>query len=444
MSDLEPLSSMKKICVLGLGYIGLPTAAMFATHGFQVVGVDINGCVVETLNNGGIHIEEAGLRVLVRKAMVSGNLSVQNVPELADVFIIAVPTPINPDKTADMRAVISATESVVPHLRYGNLVVLESTSPPRTTVDMVKPILERSGLKAGKDFLLAYSPERVLPGQILKELVENARVIGGVNPASVKAGRELYTSFVKGKVALTDATTAEMVKLMENTYRDMNIALANEFALVAERLGIDVWEAIALANYHPRVNIPQPGPGVGGHCIAVDPWFIVQAASKITSLIQTARRINDGMPGHVVELVKRALAGTEQPVIACLGLTYKANVDDIRESPAIKVVQLLHKEGMTLRVYDPHVQPGTLPCQASSLDQAVIGADCLLILTNHQVFREFSPHDIASQMRRKLLIDTRNSVPLDHWRQAGFRVILLGKSERNNEEALELERTNLC
>ena len=254
----------KKICVIGLGYIGLPTASTFATHGMQVVGVDTNPSVISTLQNGGIHISEPGLRILVHDAINSGNLTVSRTPERADAFIIAVPTPFYEDdqgtynekvyRLADMRAVQSATESIVPHIQRGNIVVLESTSPPRTTIDLVRPILEKSGLKAGTDFYLAYSPERVMPGQIIRELTENARVIGGIDNPSAEAGRDLYSLFVKGEIFLTDTTTAEMIKLMENTYRDINIAIANEFSRLAQRFGIDIWKAIKIANHHPRVK----------------------------------------------------------------------------------------------------------------------------------------------------------------------------------------------
>jgi UDP-N-acetyl-D-mannosaminuronic acid dehydrogenase len=244
----------QSLCVLGLGYIGLPSASTFATHGLKVTGVDVNPLVISTLQNGEIHLHEPGLRTLVQAAVRSGNLIVQPEPAEADAFIIAVPTPFYEDKRADLSYVISAAESVVPHLRKGNLVVLESTSPPRTTVDVVAPILEKSGLLAGRDFYLAYSPERVLPGKILNELVENARVIGGIDPASAQAGCDLYSLFVRGEIITTDATTAEMVKLMENTYRDVNIAISNEFSRLADRFGIDIWEAISLANRHPRVS----------------------------------------------------------------------------------------------------------------------------------------------------------------------------------------------
>ena len=248
-----------KICVIGLGYIGLPTASTFATHGTKVVGVDINSEVVKSLQKGHLHIYEPGLQKLLQDSLQNGNLLVRDAPEEADAYIIAVPTPFYDDKKADMRAVVSAAESIVPFLRPKNLVVLESTSPPRTTVDILIPILEKSGLTAGKDFHLAYSPERVLPGKILQELVENARVIGGVTPESAEAGRDLYQMFVKGEIITTDATTAEMVKLMENTYRDVNIAIANEFSRLADRFGIDIWQAIQIANLHPAGKNSESG-----------------------------------------------------------------------------------------------------------------------------------------------------------------------------------------
>ncbi|MBT3712919.1 MAG: nucleotide sugar dehydrogenase, partial [Anaerolineae bacterium] len=319
----------QKLCVLGLGYIGLPTASTFATNGLEVVGVDVNEAVIATLKSGGLHIHEPGLRTLVSGAIQSGMLRVAAQPEPADAFIIAVPTPFyEDDKRADMRAVTSAAEAITPHLQKGNLVILESTSPPRTTVDLLAPILEKSGLKAGVDFHLAYSPERVLPGQILRELIENARVVGGITSESAQAGYDLYATFVRGNIIKTNSTTAEMVKLMENTTRDVNIAIANEFSRLADRFGVDVWEAISLANLHPRINILRPGPGVGGHCISVDPWFLVEAAPDLTPFIRTAREVNDAQPQFVVDLVKRALGSLEGKKIAALGLAYKPDVDD--------------------------------------------------------------------------------------------------------------------
>jgi UDP-N-acetyl-D-mannosaminuronic acid dehydrogenase len=429
----------KKVCVIGLGYIGLPTACTFATHGLQVVGVDINSQIVDTLLNGGIHISEPGLQTLVSDAINSGNLSVAEKPEKADAFIIAVPTPFYEKergnyqgqeyRLADMRAVMAATESIVPFLQHGNLVVLESTSPPRTTLDLVKPILENSGLKAGSDFLLAYSPERVLPGQIIRELTENARVIGGIDKPSAEAGRILYKHFVRGEILLTDATTAEMVKLMENTYRDINIAIANEFSRLGERFGVDIWEAIRIANHHPRVKILNPGPGVGGHCISVDPWFLVEAAPELTSLISTARRVNDNQPHFAAALIKNTIgADLNGKKIAALGLAFKPDVDDLRESPAIDVVKLLMRDGASLKCYEPYKLDAAIPGIESSLtlEEAVREAEMLIILAGHRQFRELNPLELQKQTSARLVVDTVGCLDDQVWSKAGFTVIRLG------------------
>jgi UDP-N-acetyl-D-mannosaminuronic acid dehydrogenase len=421
----------QSICVLGLGYIGLPTASTFATHGMQVVGVDVNQRVVEVLRNGEIHIHEPGLRTLVQAAFRSGNLKVSEVPEPANAFVIAVPTPILEDKRADMRYVEAAAESILPHLRVGNLVVLESTSPPRTTLDRLAPILERSGLKAGEDFYLAYSAERVLPGKILQELIENARVVGGVNQASAEAARSLYATFVRGDIHLTDATTAEMVKLMENTYRDINIAVANEYARLGERLGVDIWQAIRLANLHPRVNILRPGPGVGGHCISVDPWFLVEVAPEQCQLIRQAREVNDAQPGYVVRLVERALNGLNDKTVAALGLTYKADVDDLRESPALAVVQQMAAAGVNVRCFEPFVPAieveGAICFQA--LEDALLEADAVLLLVDHAQFRSLEPGVVAGQMPGRVAVDARGVWSAQAWEAAGYAFFRLGAGE---------------
>jgi UDP-N-acetyl-D-mannosaminuronic acid dehydrogenase len=432
----------EKICVIGLGYIGLPTASTFATHGLHVVGVDINPHVLQTLRSGGLHIHEPGLRTLVQAAVGSGNLKISETLEAADAFIIAVPTPFYEDKRADLRAVQSAAEQIVPCLQPGNLVVLESTSPPLTTVNVVAPILERSGLKAGVDFHLAYSPERVLPGQILRELIENARVIGGIDAASTQVGRDLYATFVRGEIVMTDATTAEMVKLMENTYRDVNIAIANEFAHLTERFGIDVWEAIAVANRHPRVNILRPGPGVGGHCISVDPWFLVEAAPDLTPLIHTARKVNDGQPEHVVAKVRAAfasqgLSSLEGRRVAALGLAYKPDVDDLRESPAVEVVRLLGHAGAQVVAYEPFKPEPNLPGvrAVSSLEEALQDAELLLLLVGHQVLREQDPYLLAKMTPARLAVDTVNGWSSQEWSKAGFQLLCLGvgRAERDRD-----------
>jgi UDP-N-acetyl-D-mannosaminuronic acid dehydrogenase len=429
---------IKKICVLGLGYIGLPTASMFASCGLQVVGVDVNEAVVSTLNNGGLHIEEPGLRELVRGALSSGRLQVAQQVEPADAFIIAVPTPFNPDKTADLRAVTSAAEAIVPHLAAGNLVVLESTSPPMTTLNLVKPILERSGLRAGVDFFLVYSPERVLPGKILQELVENARVIGGIDPASAEQGRALYACFVKGEIILTSATTAEMVKLMENTYRDVNIAIANEFSRLADRFGIDVWEAIAIANRHPRVHILRPGPGVGGHCISVDPWFLVEAAPELSPLIKTARQVNDAQPHFVLDLIRRALGELRGQRLALLGLAYKADVDDLRESPAVEIARLLVQAGALVRAYEPFKPQALLegvPTVATLAD-ALGDAQALVLLVGHQAFRELKPEDVARLTSARTVVDVVNGWEKDDWVKREFRYTGFGRISAPANQAL--------
>jgi UDP-N-acetyl-D-mannosaminuronic acid dehydrogenase len=418
-----------------MGYIGLPTASSFATRGLKVVGVDVNERIVETLRMGHIHIQEPGLEALVQAAFHSGNLQVKAQPETADAFIICVPTPVRPDKSADLSYVVSAAASIVPHLRLGNLVVLESTSPPGTTAEVVRPILERSGLHAGPDFHLAYSPERVLPGQILKEIVENARVIGGIDAVSAQAGRDLYGTFVQGEIALTDATTAEMVKLMENTFRDVNIALANEFLRLGDRFGVDIWEAIRLANRHPRVRILQPGPGVGGHCVSVDPWFLVEAAPDISSLIRQARMVNDNQPAYVLELLRAELGDLTGATIGALGLTYKADIDDVRESPALRVVDLLGKAGARVRTYDPWAPADVLAAvRTRDVETCVQGADCVLLLVAHETLKRLDPGLVRPLVSQPLAIDCQHVWDRARWEAAGFSLRSLGvpKSQEAN------------
>jgi len=419
-----------KICVIGLGYIGLPTASMFAASGIKVVGVDVNQEIIRTLSAGGLHIHEPGLKTMVDQAFSSGNLSVSAQPEEADAFIIAVPTPFYGDKKADMRFVKSATESILPYLRKGNLVILESTSPPRTTNKLVKPILEKTGLVAGSDFLLCYSPERVLPGQILRELVENTRVIGGITSQSAEAGRDLYRLFVKGEIILTDTTTAEMVKLMENTCRDVNIAIANEFSRLADRFGVNVWEAIEIANLHPRVKILNPGPGVGGHCISVDPWFFVEAAPDLAQLIAMARKVNDEQPKFVVSLVERVMGTLSGKKIAALGLAYKPDVDDLRESPAIETIHLLEQAGAIVEAYEPYKPGGYLGIKTQvELDLLLANADLILILVGHAQFRELDVVHIKSISAVRTIVDTVNAAKPE-WEYAGFKVYQLGNGHQ--------------
>ncbi len=431
----------QKFCVIGLGYIGLPTASTFAAHGVKVLGVDISQHIIDTLNRGEIHIHEPGLHDQVKKAIQSGNFKAAIKPEEADAFIIAVPTPFQENqfgeyngvtyKLADMRAVISAAESIVPFLKKGNLVILESTSPPRTTVDLITPILARSGLEAGRDFHLAYSPERVLPGQIMRELIENARVIGGVTPESAQMGHDLYATFVKGQIVQTDATTAEMVKLMENTHRDVNIAIANEFSRLADKFGVDIWEAISLANLHPRIKILSPGPGVGGHCISVDPWFFVEAAPELTPLIYHSRKVNDAQPHFVVEIAKRALGSLKGKKITVLGLAYKPNVDDLRESPANEVVHILQHEGALVKAWEPFKPDAKMPGinMAASLEDSIIDAEAIILLVKHTEFSQFIPKEIAGKTKTRIVIDTVNGWDREAWEAAGFQLFRLGDNK---------------
>ena len=422
------------ICVIGLGYIGLPTASMFAAKGVRVTGVDNNTHVIDSLQHGKVHIFEPGLNEVVKEALDMHTLEVASRPVEADAFIIAVPTPFHDDKKADLSYVRSAAEAIVPVLRPGNLVVLESTSPPLTTREVVQPILERSGLAAGRDFLLAYSPERVLPGQIMKELVENARVIGGIDEASAQAGSDLYRIIVKGEIVLTDATTSEMVKLMENTYRDVNIAIAMEFSRLADRFGVDIWEALAIANRHPRVNILNPGPGVGGHCISVDPWFLVEKAPDITPLIHTTRLVNDGQPAFVLQVIKRIIPQLQGKRIAVLGLAFKPDVDDLRESPAIEVVNLLVEAGAVVTACEPFrpdfaLEDATI---TGDLPAALREAEVIILLVGHAQFKSLDPAAVAELTRARLVLDIVNGFQRAAWESAGFTLEKLG--DRKNSK----------
>lgn len=416
---------MKTIGVLGLGYIGLPTASVLASNGFSVLGVDVDARVVDTVNGGDIHIEEPGLRTVVQAAIQSGNLRASAEPEPCDAHIIAVPTPLGSGREPDLSFVRRATEQVGLVLRKGDLVILESTSPPGTTRDLVAPLLEKAtGLVAGRDFAVAYCPERVMPGRILRELIENDRVVGGLSPACASRARDLYAAFVGGQIFLTDATTAEMVKVLENTYRDVNIALANEAALLCEQLGIDYADVGRLANRHPRVNLHVPGPGVGGHCISVDPWFLVHGFPETARLIRAARERNNAMPRHVAAQVLSWLGGVERPCVALLGAAFKGNVDDIRESPALEVAQLLREAGVGVRQHDPLVRHQKE--LSIGIDDCLQGADAVVLLTDHAVFRDLEPSHAAALVRNKVLYDTRAFLDRARWQAAGFVVHTLG------------------
>ncbi len=396
----------QKICVIGLGYIGLPTASLLGTKGFQVHGVDVTPSIVDTINQGRIHIVEPDLDILVKSAVGSGNLRAGLEPEEADVFILAVPTPFKDDHQPDLSYIEDATRRIAPYVKPGNLVILESTSPVGTTDNVVARILADEGHNIGDEVFVAHCPERVLPGRILTELIENDRIVGGISEKSTAKAVEFYHSFVRGEVLATNARTAEMAKLTENAFRDVNIAFANELSLICDEQEINVWELIQLANRHPRVNILQPGPGVGGHCIAVDPWFIVAASPKRANLIRMARTVNDSKPDWVVEKVRASARKFKHPVIGCLGLAFKADVDDLRESPALDIVRQIHQEQLgELIVAEPnitsHQEFELLPYQ-----DVIKRADILLLLVDHKEFRGLK----ASDLKETVLIDTRGVI----------------------------------
>ncbi len=386
---------MKKltICVVGLGYIGLPTAALLASSGHTVEGVDLNAKTVETINQGRIHIIEPDLDAFVRSAVAAGRLKANLTPQAADIFIICVPTPFHagdgiPQPNIDY--VVAATRSIAKLVKPGNLVILESTSPVGTT-HRVSEVLEEEGVDTA-GIHVAYCPERVLPGKIMAELVGNDRVIGGTTPEATRAVSEFYRSFVRGAVLETDAKTAEMCKLTENSFRDVNIAFANELSLICAREGINVWKLIQLANRHPRVNILQPGAGVGGHCIAVDPWFIVARDPENAQLIRSAREINNRKTDWVVDQIKIAVADAsartgKKPRVACLGLAFKPDIDDLRESPACQVAESLHAQGYEVMAVEPNIEEHA-SLQLASFDQALKDADVIATLVRHRQFLE--------------------------------------------------------
>ncbi len=428
---------MKTICILGLGYIGLPTACILGNTGYKVFGIDISEKVVESINKKYIYIEEPGLEEAFTTAVKSGNLNAFTTPQEADIFIIAVPTPITADKKADLSCVKSAAESIFPVIKKGDLIIVESTCPPRTTKDIVLPILEKSGLQAGRDFLLAYCPERVLPGNILKELRENSRIVGGINEVSAQKAKEVYSSFVKGDIYLTDSITAETVKVMENTFRDVNIALANELAKISDHIGVNCWEVIKYANLHPRVNIHAPGPGVGGHCISVDPWFMVEKAPQVANLIRQARGINDSMPEFTYNMILEQVKHIKNPKITVLGITYKPDVDDIRESPALEIAEMVQANSdLRLAVHDPHVKSDKY--KIHNLQDALEDSDCIVLLVNHAEFKNLNPEFISKIVKNKLIIDTRNILNRSSWKKHGFKYVLLGKNNNLKEKTCSL------
>ena len=413
----ETEAPIRTVAVVGLGYIGLPTAAILATNGLEVIGVDVNPGTVTAINNGDVPFVEPDLGVHVAGAVSQGRLRAQLETPAADAYIVAVPTPFKADKSADMSYIAAAARAIAPQLSGGELVILESTSPPGSTRRLaelilgLRPDLSLDGHDGKPKLLVAHCPERVLPGRIMIELVTNDRVVGGLTSEAAEAAAALYAVFCQGEIHLTDAATAEMSKLVENAYRDVNIAFANELSVISDNLDIDVWELIRLANHHPRVNILQPGPGVGGHCIAVDPWFIVAADPENSRLIRTAREVNDGKPGYIVEQVRKAVGDDSRPTIACLGLAFKANIDDVRESPAVEIVRrvaIQHPDAEIL-VAAPHKDH--LPQELAVIenirlvetDKAIEAAQVVVLLVDHDKFRDIEPGTLEG----KRLIDTR-------------------------------------
>lgn len=405
------------LSVIGLGYIGLPTAATFASRGLKVIGVDVNQKAVDTINNGGIHIIEPDLDIVVQSVVQTGNLRATTTPEPADAFIVAVPTPFKDDKQPDLRFIEAASKAIAPVLQKGNLVILESTSPVGATEQMAAWLAEaRPDLtfpqQAGEDadICVAHCPERVLPGKVLVELVNNDRVIGGMTPKCSQAAVSLYKLFVQGECVVTNARTAEMCKLTENSFRDVNIAFANELSMICDKLDINVWELIKLANRHPRVNILQPGPGVGGHCIAVDPWFIVASAPDEAKLISTARQVNDHKPEWVIGKILQTAnsLGKEKVSVTCLGLAFKANIDDTRESPAIEIVnKLAQNQMLKVTAIEPNlnVRPYALH-EMAEFSASVVGvnaSDLIVVLVDHSHFNEL--RDVLA--RHPVLLDFR-------------------------------------
>ena len=409
-------NKIKTVSVIGLGYVGLPTAAIIASHGIKVIGVDIDPMVVSSITGGKAPLVEPGLDKLVHSGVASGNLKADIEPGPADIFIISVPTPFKNDKVPDLSYLKNAVKTLAPVISSGNLIIIESTSPVGTTKKMrdylgtIRPDLRMPGITNKPDINIAHSPERILPGNVLKELVQNDRVIGGITPNCAEKTASFYRLFVDGICHKTDSQTAELVKLAENAYRDTNIAFANELSLLCYKHKINVWEMVKLANRHPRVNILQPGPGVGGHCIAVDPWFLVASAPNLTPLIQAARLVNDNKPDAIVEQILSRVGEVEAKSISFLGLAYKADIDDLRESPAIKIVKTIADRFKgNILVCEPNVT--SLPAILStfptikllSLTDCLSNSEIIVLLTDHREFTKIPVQLLAS----KSIIDTR-------------------------------------
>ena len=389
---------------MGQGYIGLPTAALFTRHHCEVVGVDVNEKIVNNLNKGIIHIEEPGIADIIKNAVKNKVYTASLTPQKADAFIITVPTPyIIENYSCDLSYVVNACESIIPYLEKGNTVIIESTIAPMSTDETIKPIFEKAGFTIGKDLYLAHCPERVLPGKILEELVHNDRIIGGVTPECAKKAREVYGQFVEGYLMLTEAKTAELSKCMENTFRDVNIALANELAKICAEIGVNALDVIKMANKHPRVNLHSPGPGVGGHCLAIDPYFIYAKAPETAKIIKLARDTNNSMPEFVCENTKKIIS---EGKIAIFGVSYKGNTGDDRESPAYEIIARLKEAGFEIAIHDPHIDNDNFV----SFDEATKDDDLVLILCDHNEFKNPNYNLISKNMRTPIIFDTKNII----------------------------------
>ena len=392
-----------KVCIMGQGYIGLPTAALFSRSHCEVIGVDVNEDIVNNLNKGIIHIEEPGIAKIIKKSVKKNIYKASLTPEKADTFIITVPTPyITENYSCDLSYVTTACEKIVPFLEKGNIVIIESTIAPMSTDEIIKPIFENAGFTIGEDLYLAHCPERVLPGKILEELVHNDRIIGGVTPKCSKKASEVYGQFVEGNLMLTEAKTAELSKCMENTFRDVNIALANELAKICAEIGVNALDVIKMANKHPRVNLHSPGPGVGGHCLAIDPYFIYAKAPETAKIIKLARDTNNSMPDFVCEYVKKIIPSGK---IAVLGVSYKGNTGDDRESPAYEIISKLEND-YEIAIHDPHLKRDDLV----SLSDALENADLILILCDHNEFKHLDYKLISKKMTNPIIFDTKDII----------------------------------
>jgi len=403
---------MKKICVIGLGYIGLPTAVILASNGWQVHGVDINEELINQLKLGVVYIEEMNLENLAYKVLTDDSFIPGTEVEPADIYIIAVPTPKTGANICDLTYVEEAVKNIMPFLKVGDIIIVESTIPPLTCDEFIKPELEKRGFIVGENIYLAHCPERVLPGKIMYEIIENNRIIGGCTQRCAEKAAEVYSSFVKGEIMLTDAKTAEMTKLMENTFRDVNIALSNEMVKICRALGVNALEVLKIANKHPRVNLHFPGPGVGGHCLAVDPYFIVEKSPELARIISDAREVNCSMPAYIVDRVKDLVGMGEGIKISVLGVSYKGNVADVRESPALDIIASLKKSGYKVSIYDPLVDMEEVEKDISKVIQ---GADMILILTDHDEFRTFNYEKLIINMKTPIIFDTKSILEVEKY-----------------------------